>query len=109
MLVTLVYVTFPGVEDAKRLSEEAVRLKLAACTNIFPITSCYFWDNALQNDNEVVCLFKTTATAVLKLESFIVENHSYEVPCILKWQVQANDAYGQWIEDQVIKVDGLNQ
>ncbi len=97
MKIILFYTPVKDAIEAASLGKKAVALKLAACANSFPIQSTFFWDGSLQQDCETVLLFKTTAIKKEALKEFIEKNHRYDVPAILHWEAEVNDAYGQWV------------
>ena len=100
----LTYVTTKNEEEALKLANLAVQKNLAACGNIFPkMKSIYKWKNKLQNDNETVLILKTNSNKYAWLEKLILEEHSYEVPCILKIPISdGNKEYLKWIEGNLI-------
>jgi periplasmic divalent cation tolerance protein len=95
--IILFYVPFGSEDEAKTVGKSTIEQQLAACTNIFPIQSMYPWEGALQNDHEFVLLLKTIPEKVIQLTAFIQEKHSYEIPCILHWEVEVNDEYAEWM------------
>ena len=82
-------------------SEVLVKEKLIACANIFPITSLYFWQGEMKDDNEVVLIAKTTTEKAEQVEKKIISMHSYKLPCILKFSGEANREYENWVKSQV--------
>ena len=104
MQITLFYITNSNKEAAEQLGNLAIEKKLAACANIFPINSIFPWDGSIQHSGEYVLLLKTILSRKTELLSFIEENHPYELPCILNWEVEVNDEYGKWIEKNLIQV-----
>jgi periplasmic divalent cation tolerance protein len=95
--ISLLYITHPSEDHAKKISAILLDNKLIACANLFPVSSTYFWQGQLENENEWVSLIKTIPGLVDKIEHLVKEHHSYDVPCILKWNATANDDYYQWI------------
>jgi len=79
-----IYSTFPNKKEAKRIGEELVKNKLVACVNIFPIESTYLWRNKIIKDKEFAAIIKTKKENFEKVEKFILENHSYDTPCIIE-------------------------
>jgi periplasmic divalent cation tolerance protein len=102
MAFLLFYITHPDEETARRIAGQLVQERLAACANIFPIQSAYWWDGALQKENEWVSLLKTRIGLEDTLESAIRRLHPYDTPCILRYEVRANADYEQWILDATI-------
>jgi periplasmic divalent cation tolerance protein len=100
-MITSIYVTVSGYDEAKKLAKLLLEKKLVACANIFPITSIYYWKGELQNDNEHAMIMKTQTDLVDKLITELKEYHSYEVPCIVSWDVaKGNEDYIAWVEDE---------
>ena len=65
----------------------------------FPINSFYNWDNKFVEDNEFVLLLKTVSDNYERLEKEIKDIHSYDIPAIIKINVEANNAYETWIKE----------
>ena len=61
MKLIAVVTTVEKAEDARRLSRDAVESRLAACAQLEPIESTYFWDGALEDAREIRITFKTRA------------------------------------------------
>ena len=71
----------------------------AACGNLIPgITSIYWWEGEVQEDEEVLAVFKTSKD---KVESFVQElliNHPYDCPeAIILPIVGGNETYIEWV------------
>ncbi|MCB0706838.1 MAG: divalent-cation tolerance protein CutA [Saprospiraceae bacterium] len=94
-----VYITHESQEEANRISEHLVRSRLAACANIFPINSLFFWVGELQRDLEWVSLVKTRPELWEKLVEEVELLHPYEVPCIARIDMQANQSYEAYIRE----------
>jgi periplasmic divalent cation tolerance protein len=91
----------PGQEDARRLARMLVEEKLAACVQILPIESFFFWEGKVQNEGEVL-LFIKTRTALFDAAMLAIKAaHPYAVPEIVGWPFSAgHQPYLDWI-DQV--------
>ena len=100
----LTYITTKNEEEALTLANLAVKKNLAACGNIIPnMKSIYKWQNKLQKDKETLLILKTNSNKYPLLEKLILEEHSYEVPCILKIPINdGNKEYLKWIEGSLI-------
>lgn len=96
-----VYVTCRDLEQARSIGEAAVIEGLAACANILPgMQSIYFWDGALQHDQECVLILKTRALRFATLRDRIISLHSYQNPCIVAWTLaDGAAAYLHWLRD----------
>ena len=97
-----VYITNESQEAAQTLADQLLELRLIACANIFPIRASYHWLGSIANENEFVALVKTTPNNWAKIKTKVTEIHPYDVPCIMKINVEANDAYEDWIRGEVV-------
>lgn len=97
----VVYITAPrgkGKELAKTILEE----RLAACVNITPVESMYWWQGKIEEDREDLLIIKTHSKALKKLISKVQEIHPYSVPEIIALPiVEGNLAYLEWVKDEV--------
>ncbi|MBL7807799.1 MAG: divalent-cation tolerance protein CutA [Saprospiraceae bacterium] len=98
----LFYTTHPDEATARQIANTLVERKLAACANIFPISSAYWWQGAVQQDGEWVSILKTRLELEIALEKAVQELHPYETPCIMRLEVRANEAYEKWVEDSTV-------
>tara|TARA_Y100000310_G_scaffold281270_1_gene301635 strand:- start:2082 stop:2381 length:300 start_codon:yes stop_codon:yes gene_type:complete len=96
----LLYVVCNNQSEAKKISEHLVKNKLAACTNAFPINSCFNWKGKKTKAKEVALLIKSQSKHQKAIEQAIMKLHSYDTPCILSIPAQANEAYHTWIHEQ---------
>ena len=95
------YITHPDQATANRIGRCLVEEKLAACANVFSIRSHYWWQQTIESEDEWVSLVKTTSEKWKALEARVKELHPYEVPCIINWEVNANQAYEDWVKESV--------
>lgn len=91
------YVTHPDEATARQVSDKLLDRKLIACANIFPMTSAYWWEGAVQREGEWVSILKTRIGLELAVEQAIMKLHPYQVPCIMRFEARANAAYQRWI------------
>jgi len=101
MKINFVYTTYPDEKSAKEIGETLLKEKLIACYNLFPIKSGYFWHNKKEESNEFIVIFKTTKKNWSKLKKRIKQIHPYKIPCILKFEVEADSDYYQWVKKSV--------
>ncbi len=101
MAFNILYVTHPDEITADEIASTVVGERLAACGNVFPITSTFWWEGIIENEAEWVSILKTTMEKREELMRRIESLHPYEVPCIMIIEVSANKAYEKWIADSV--------
>lgn len=93
-----VYAVFADAAEVERIAETVIAERLAACANILgPCRSIYRWKGAIERAEEVPALFKTARPA--ELVARIAALHSYELPAIVVWPVEAAwPDYAAWVE-----------
>ena len=109
MKINFVYMTAGSKDEARKIGEELVVSKLAACVNILDnMNSFYMWDGKVQDDTEVVMIAKTTEARVPQLIEKVKSLHSYDCPCIVSLPVSGgNSAFLDWIAAEVGSHQGL--
>ena len=97
-IIEVLYTTVGTEAEAEKLANLAIANKMAACVNILGGgRSIYRWEEKVEQSNEYYMLFKTTAERLFALEQFIIQNHPYDVPAILKWQCQSSLAFYDYV------------
>ena len=61
----------------------------------------YWWKGEIQEDNEVVIIAKTKQETYNKVKQEVKNIHSYETPCIIKIDAEANEEYENWINKEL--------
>ncbi len=102
MSETMIYVTAGSRDEALRIGRSLVEARLAACANILaPMTSVYWWEGAVQEDDEVAMVLKTRQDLVEPLTERIRELHSYDCPCVVALPITGgNQAFLKWIDSE---------
>jgi periplasmic divalent cation tolerance protein len=95
-----IYVTFPNKKEARQVVESLVRQKLIACANYISVESVYILKGKIENTKEIVSIMKTRKANWIKVKKAIEAVHSYDVPCIIKFNAEFNLSYAQWIADE---------
>ena len=95
----LVLTTLPNSDAAVELARTIVGERLAACANLLPaVRSVYRWEGKVQDENEVLVLFKTRQEHFERLKQRLLELHPYEVPEVLAIPVeQGYHPYLEWL------------
>ena len=99
----IIFSTFSDAETARTVARTLVEEKLAACANILPqIESIYRWQGKIEENPEVLVLFKTTSEKYPAFEQRLRALHPYEVPEIVALELTAGlPAYLDWIAGSV--------
>ena len=100
MSFIIIYVTHENKQEAQKISDYLLNRKLIACSNLIPIEACYWWQGKIDSSNEIVSILKTRTEHWDKVKSEIEKIHPYDVPCIIKIEVEANKVYEEWIREE---------
>jgi periplasmic divalent cation tolerance protein len=97
--VKIVMCAFPNVEQARQIGTVLVETQLAACVNLIPgIRSIYRWEAKVEEQEEVLALFKTTMARYSELQQMVIEMHPYKIPELVVLDLAAGlPAYLQWV------------
>jgi len=83
----IIQTTTGNKKEAKKLAQLLITKKLAACIQISKINSFYTWENKLCMDKERLLSIKTKQEHYEKIENLIKENHSYDTPEIISYEL----------------------
>jgi periplasmic divalent cation tolerance protein len=96
--------TIDSEEKAEELAKGIVEERLAACVQVLPrMTSYFFWKGAVQREAEHLLLIKTVEEKYAAVEAYIREHHSYDVPEVAAIRAeQVSEPYAKWLNDYLI-------
>ena len=97
--VCTVLTTCGSDETALTIAAALVDQGFAACVNILPgVKSYYYFKGETHLDEEVMLIIKTQSELFARVSEVITDLHTYEVPEILMFQVEAgSEAFMDWI------------
>ena len=85
-------------EEADKIAGALLENHAAACVQMSPIVSHYRWKGKVEQANEIHLIIKTTNAQYQRVENLIRENHSYDVPQIVKLPIIVGlPEYLDWI------------
>ena len=89
-------------EQAEKISQHLVEIKLAACVQITgPITSIYRWKGKVEKAQEWLCVIKTREELFDRVETAIKKMHTYETPEIVAVPIiKGSKEYLTWLDDE---------
>ena len=107
----LVLTSFPDEATARRIADQIVEHRLAACVSLLPgAQSVYFWEGKVQRDTEWLGLIKTSTDCYPELERRLLAWHPYETPECLAVEISAGSpAYLRWLQAQCGSNASANQ
>lgn len=95
----MAYVTAPDRETARSIARTIVRRRLAACANLWPVESSYWWHDKLEETAEYVIVFKTRRSRLPDLIRAVRAIHPHDVPCIVSYPMGAAlPEYLAWVD-----------
>jgi periplasmic divalent cation tolerance protein len=91
--------TFPDIETARSIATQLVTENFAACANLIPaVESIYRWQEKIENANERLVFFKTTASRYPAFQEKLKSLHPYDVPEIICLRIaEGLPEYLRWV------------
>lgn len=99
--MTIIYITCKDEKEAIKISKDLLNKKLIACSNMFPIRSIYRWQGKIHGSKEFAIMAKTKEKNYGKIKEEVKKLHSYNIPCILKIDAEADESYEKWVNEEV--------
>ncbi|MFZ2497893.1 MAG: divalent-cation tolerance protein CutA [Methanosarcina sp.] len=96
-MLGIVYITAESMDNASKIARELVSKRLAACVNMFPVSSVYRWNEKIEEDNEIAMLVKTDFSRFEEITRLVKSLHTYEMPAIEFWEIEGDREYLNWI------------
>ena len=95
----MVIITFPDAETARKISNQLVAEKFAACANILPgVESVYRWKGKIETANETLVFFKLSEDRQAEFQQRLRSLHPYEVPEIICFNIDSGfPEYCNWV------------
>ncbi len=98
MKPVIIVSTYPNQKTIKKIANELVKKRLAACVNISKISSIYSWKGKIEDTSEFLAIFKTTQKNKKLLKNAIKNSHPYDVPEIAEIDISSiNQPYLKWL------------
>lgn len=98
MNLTLLLTTTAKKSEARRLAQQALRHRAAACVQILSgLESHYIWKGKREVAREFLLLAKTTTARRPHLVKLWTKIHPYDCPEIVSLTGQSASAYARWV------------
>jgi periplasmic divalent cation tolerance protein len=95
------YVTVNTAGEARQISRVLLEEQLAVCTNWFPITCAYRWEERIVEEAETVLLIKTQAGYRGAVEEVIRRHISYTNFIGEIAPESVNESFLKWLNNEV--------
>ncbi len=96
-MLGIVYITAGSRENALKIARELVSKRLAACVNMFPVSSIYRWQEKIEEDEEIAMFVKTDSSRFEEIIKVVKALHTYELPAIEFWEIDGEREYLDWL------------
>ena len=98
-----ILVTASSEEEARKIADNLLARRKAACVSIVPgISSFFWWQDKRDSAQEHMLIIKTKRSLLDDVIKLVKELHSYQVPEILALPVVGgNPDYLEWLEKEV--------
>jgi periplasmic divalent cation tolerance protein len=98
--VSTVFVTYPDERTARAISRSLVERRLAACSNIFAVSSIYRWKGDIEEATEFASLLKIRSEDFQAVVEAVKKLHPYDVPCIVRYDIAEGSLdYLRWVSE----------
>ena len=99
--ILLALSTFPDAEIARRISNQLVSERFAACANILSsVESIYRWNEKIESGNEIFTFFKVSENRQSAFQEKLRSLHPYDIPEIIFVPVASGlQEYLQWVSE----------
>lgn len=105
----MVTTTFDNKEEANRITDLLLNEKLVSCCQLSNITSSYRWKGSIERTDEYLLQMKSEKELYKEIEKTILDNHSYETPQIIAYDiVDGYSEYLKWIGEETGVLYGKN-
>ncbi len=96
-----VYIHYPTLKVARRISKMLLRKHLVACVNFFKQEDMYWWQGKMVHTKGIVTLAITQKKHYTAIETLVKKYHLFKVPCIMELPIgRALPAYTRWLKKE---------
>lgn len=98
----ILFLTCANADEGKTISKALLESKLVACVRQSSINSSYWWDNKIQNDDEVLLMIESAEEKFDEIEAVVTKLHSYDEYVLTAVQVlRTTPGVDKWLKDVI--------
>lgn len=99
----IVQTSVGSLADAERLARTLVTQRVAACVQMTPMQSVFWWEGEVQAEAEIRLDIKTAPARKEALLALLSRAHPYDVPeIVIHDDVGASEDYARWAVNETI-------
>jgi periplasmic divalent cation tolerance protein len=88
-------------DEARKIGRHLLEKRLAACVNVLPVESSYWWKGKIENAKEWMLVAKSVRKNFGRIKAEVKKMHSYDVPEVAMVDARADKDYLRWLESIV--------
>ena len=92
----IITTTFDNREEANKIVELLLEKRLVSCCQLSNIESSYHWKGKIEHSEELLLKMKSKKGLDKEIEQVILDNHSYETPQIVAYDIV--DGYKDYLD-----------
>ncbi len=97
----MITTTFENKDEANKIIDLLLNERLVSCCQLSNITSSYHWKGKIERAEEYLLQMKSKKELYKEVEKIILDNHSYETPQIIAFDiVNGYKVYLDWIKEE---------
>lgn len=97
----MITTTFENKDEANKIIDLLLNERLVSCCQLSNITSSYHWKGKIERAEEYLLQMKSKKELYKEVEKIILDNHSYETPQIIAFDiVNGYKVYLGWIKEE---------
>ena len=94
----LILTTTNNLQITEKIASTLLELELVACIQIDEVKSYFRWNDKISSEKEYRIVIKAKSANYSEIESIILVTHNYELPQIIKINVDGGlQTYLEWI------------
>lgn len=74
----ILYLTCADLAEAQSIGTALLEAKLVTCVRRMPVSSTYWWDGKINNDDEILLMMESLEEKFDQIEAVVTKLHSYD-------------------------------